>query len=75
MMVHAEMGYIEGESRYHSSDPQQEPYSHGDLYTSLECLSAILAALYQREHTGKANTSMCRWPRRCCASTNMARRT
>jgi crotonobetainyl-CoA:carnitine CoA-transferase CaiB-like acyl-CoA transferase len=53
MMVHAEMGYIEGESRYHSEDPQQEPYSHGDLYTSLECLSAILAALYQREHTGE----------------------
>ncbi len=53
MMVHAEMGYIEGESRYHDEAPQQEPYSHGDLYTSLECLSAILAALYQREHTGE----------------------
>ena len=53
MMVHAEMGYIEGESRYHAEPPQQEPYSHGDLYTSLECLSAILAALYQREHTGE----------------------
>jgi crotonobetainyl-CoA:carnitine CoA-transferase CaiB-like acyl-CoA transferase len=53
MMVHAEMGYIEGESRYHTEPPQQEPYSHGDLYTSLECLSAILAALYQREHTGE----------------------
>jgi crotonobetainyl-CoA:carnitine CoA-transferase CaiB-like acyl-CoA transferase len=53
MMVHAEMGYIEGESRYHQTEPQQEPYSHGDLYTSLECLSAILAALYQREHTGE----------------------
>jgi crotonobetainyl-CoA:carnitine CoA-transferase CaiB-like acyl-CoA transferase len=53
MMVHAEMGYIEGESRYHQSEPQQEPYSHGDLYTSLECLSAILAALYQRAHTGE----------------------
>ena len=53
MMVHAEMGYIEGESRYHGEEPQQEPYSHGDLYTSLECLSAILAALYQREHTGE----------------------
>ena len=53
MMVHAEMGYIEGESRYHAEAPQQEPYSHGDLYTSLECLSAILAALYQREHTGE----------------------
>jgi len=53
MMVHAEMGYIEGESRYHATDPQQEPYSHGDLYTSLECLSGILAALYQRERTGE----------------------
>ncbi len=53
MMVHAEMGYIEGESRYHQVQPQQEPYSHGDLYTSLECLSGILAALYQRAHTGE----------------------
>jgi CoA:oxalate CoA-transferase len=53
MMVHAEMGYIEGEARYHDTSPQQEPYSHGDLYTSLECLSAILAALYQREHSGE----------------------
>jgi CoA:oxalate CoA-transferase len=53
MMVHAEMGYIEGEARYHDEEPQQEPYSHGDLYTSLECLSGILAALYQREHTGE----------------------
>jgi CoA:oxalate CoA-transferase len=53
MMVHAEMGYIDGESRYHDEPPQQEPYSHGDLYTSLECLSAILAALYQRASTGE----------------------
>jgi CoA:oxalate CoA-transferase len=53
MMVHAEMGYIEGEARYHDTDPQQEPYSHGDVYTSLECLSGILAALYQRAHTGE----------------------
>jgi crotonobetainyl-CoA:carnitine CoA-transferase CaiB-like acyl-CoA transferase len=54
MMVHAEMGYIEGEARYHDEEPQQEPYSHGDLYTSLECLSAILAGLYQREHGGRS---------------------
>ena len=27
-------------------------FSHGDVYTALECLSALLAALYQRERTG-----------------------
>ena len=26
--------------------------SHGDVYTSLECLAGVLAALYQRERTG-----------------------
>jgi crotonobetainyl-CoA:carnitine CoA-transferase CaiB-like acyl-CoA transferase len=53
MMVHAEMGYLEGESRYHDEEPSQEPYSHGDIYTGIQCFSAILAALYQREHTGQ----------------------
>ena len=52
MMVHAEMGYIEGESRYHDEPPSQEPYSHGDVYTALECVSGILAALLQRERSG-----------------------
>ena len=52
MMVHAEMGYIDGESRYHDEPPSQEPYSHGDVYTGLHCFAAILGALYQREHTG-----------------------
>jgi crotonobetainyl-CoA:carnitine CoA-transferase CaiB-like acyl-CoA transferase len=52
MMVHAEMGYIDGEARYHNEPPTQEPYSHGDVYTALECVSGILAALFQRERTG-----------------------
>jgi crotonobetainyl-CoA:carnitine CoA-transferase CaiB-like acyl-CoA transferase len=52
MMVHAEMGYIDGEARYHDEPPTQEPYSHGDVYTALECVSGILAALFQRERTG-----------------------
>lgn len=30
-----------------------DPWSHADLYTSLECATAILAALFQRERTGR----------------------
>src|SRR5690606_2224029 len=30
-----------------------DPHSHGDVYTSLEACSGILAALYQRERTGR----------------------
>jgi CoA:oxalate CoA-transferase len=30
-----------------------DPHSHGDVYTSLETAGAILAALYQREKTGR----------------------
>jgi crotonobetainyl-CoA:carnitine CoA-transferase CaiB-like acyl-CoA transferase len=30
----------------------KDPHSHADVYTSLETAAAILAALYQREHTG-----------------------
>jgi CoA:oxalate CoA-transferase len=30
-----------------------DPMSHGDVYTSLEALGAVLAALYQRERTGR----------------------
>lgn len=30
-----------------------DPLSHADVYTALECASAILAALFQRERTGR----------------------
>ncbi len=30
-----------------------DPHSHGDVYTGMEATSAILAALYQRERTGR----------------------
>jgi crotonobetainyl-CoA:carnitine CoA-transferase CaiB-like acyl-CoA transferase len=32
-----------------------DPHSHADVYTSLECASGILAALYQRERTGRGD--------------------
>src|SRR3954467_13557016 len=34
-------------------DPEHSQYSHADVYTSLECLSGLLAALYRRERTGQ----------------------
>ena len=30
-----------------------DPHSHADVYTALETCSAILAALFQRERTGR----------------------
>ncbi len=32
-----------------------DPHSHADVYTSLECASGILAALFQRERTGRGD--------------------
>ena len=32
--------------------PSNDPHSHADVYTGMECAAAILAALYQREQTG-----------------------
>jgi len=32
-----------------------DPHSHADLYSSLECATAVLAALYQRERTGRGD--------------------
>jgi crotonobetainyl-CoA:carnitine CoA-transferase CaiB-like acyl-CoA transferase len=51
-VVQAESGYVDIEGRargVYANDVQ----SHADVYTGLECLAGILAALYQRERTGK----------------------
>ena len=51
-VVQAEAGYVEleGKSRgLYSNDVS----SHADVYTALECLAGVLAALYQRERTGR----------------------
>ena len=45
-------GTVEHDGRTHYSN---DPHSHGDVYTSLECAAGILAALYQRERTGRGD--------------------
>jgi CoA:oxalate CoA-transferase len=51
-VVQAESGVteLEGAATGHRANPMM---SHGDVYTGLECLAAVLAALYQRDHTGR----------------------
>ena len=51
-MMHAEAGTIELAARLRGAEPLQEIHQHGDLYAGFLSVSAVLAALYQREHTG-----------------------
>ena len=51
-VVSAEMGVTDLQAKAHHGNVGSDPVSHADLYTSLECLSGVLAALYQRERTG-----------------------
>lgn len=57
-VIGAETGYTRAQCDSHHGvghavEYVNDPHSHGDLYTSLECASAILAAMYQRERTGR----------------------
>jgi CoA:oxalate CoA-transferase len=52
VVIHAEMGMTRG-SLDHRGGDVNEPFSHADVYAGLECLAGILAALYQREGTGR----------------------
>jgi CoA:oxalate CoA-transferase len=58
-VVGAETGITraQGDARAHrSGEPAvyaNDPHSHADLYTGMETAAGILAALYQREHTGR----------------------
>lgn len=55
-VVGAESGLLraQGDARAADSDAHyaNDPHSHGDVYTALECASAVLAALFRRERTG-----------------------
>jgi CoA:oxalate CoA-transferase len=51
-VVNAEAGVTELQGRVRNADYRNDPMSHGDVYTSLECLAGVLAALFRRERTG-----------------------
>jgi CoA:oxalate CoA-transferase len=51
-VVNAETGITKHQGDVRGGQYANDPHSHGDVYTALEAASAILAALYQREHTG-----------------------
>ncbi len=52
-LVGAETGFTLMQSRSHNGHIANDWFSHADVYTGIECCVAILAALYQREQTGK----------------------
>jgi crotonobetainyl-CoA:carnitine CoA-transferase CaiB-like acyl-CoA transferase len=46
------MGLTKRQGDARGGEYANDPFSHGDVYTAVECAAAILAALYQREKTG-----------------------
>jgi CoA:oxalate CoA-transferase len=52
-VVGAETGLTMSQGDARGGQYANDPHSHGDVYTSLEACSGILAALYQRERTGQ----------------------
>ncbi len=51
-VINAETGITKHQGEVRGGHYANDPYSHGDVYTALESATAILAALYQRTHTG-----------------------
>jgi CoA:oxalate CoA-transferase len=52
-VVEAEAGIVASQGNARGGELAKDPHSHADVYTAIETASAILAALYQREHTGE----------------------
>lgn len=52
-VVEAESGIIASQGNARDGELAKDPHSHADVYTAVETGAAILAALYQREHTGR----------------------
>ena len=53
VVIHAEAGMVARSVEHRGGTPSHEPFSHADVYAGLECLGGVLAALYQRERTGR----------------------
>ena len=54
-VVGAESGVTQMQGDAREGDYANDPLSHADVYTAIETASAILAVLYQREHTGRGD--------------------
>jgi CoA:oxalate CoA-transferase len=52
-MVQAEAGRVELDARLRNAPPEQSPHVDGDITPGLLAVSAIVAALFQRERTGR----------------------
>jgi crotonobetainyl-CoA:carnitine CoA-transferase CaiB-like acyl-CoA transferase len=52
-VIHAEVGLTKSQGDQRDGVYENDRHSHADIYTSLETAAGILAALYQRERTGR----------------------
>ena len=52
-VVEAESGIIASQGSARSGDLAKDPHSHADVYTGMETSAAVIAALFQRERTGR----------------------
>ncbi|MDP2289923.1 MAG: CoA transferase [Actinomycetota bacterium] len=54
-VVGAESGFTKSQGDARGEQYANDPHSHADVYTALELAAAILAALFQRERTGRGD--------------------